>query len=181
MLPEEKHKGYGFVTFSSPADAQDAIDNMDLNELRGKVLRVNLARPTKIPLQPQGNKASTCRSNICIDLCSDSVMLLVWESEEWLKRYAKPLAQSGGTCDHPPTHMSYLFLNCYVQVPLYGQKTERVLFLLRIQTQKATEMAMSRCRNRYEGVLAVLCYALRSTAYWTAAYVLVLSYPESVI
>ncbi|KAF7793133.1 hypothetical protein EIP86_004242 [Pleurotus ostreatoroseus] len=74
---EEKHKGYGFVTFSSPADAQDAIDNMDLNELRGKVLRVNLARPTKIPLQPQGNKA-------------------IWESEEWLKRYAKPLAQSGG-------------------------------------------------------------------------------------
>ncbi|KAJ3559113.1 hypothetical protein NM688_g540 [Phlebia brevispora] len=74
---EEKHKGYGFVTFSSPADAQDAIDNMDLNELRGKVLRVNLARPTKIPLQPQGNKA-------------------IWESEEWLQRYAKPLAQSGG-------------------------------------------------------------------------------------
>ena len=46
------------MTFSSPADAQDAIDNMDLNELRGKVLRVNLARPTKMPLQPQGNKAS---------------------------------------------------------------------------------------------------------------------------
>lgn len=58
MFLEEKHKGYGFVTFSSTADAQDAIDNMDLNELRGKVLRVNLARPTKIPLQPQGNKAS---------------------------------------------------------------------------------------------------------------------------
>ena len=56
--PEEKHKGYGFVTFSSPADAQDAFDNMDLNELRGKVLRVNLARPSKIPIQPQGNKAS---------------------------------------------------------------------------------------------------------------------------
>ena len=114
MLSEEKHKGYGFVTFSSPADAQDAIDNMDLNELRGKVLRVNLARPTKIPLQPQGNKASTCRSNNCIDLDSDSVVLLVWESEEWLKRYAKPLAQSGGTCDHPPTHMSCFFLMYYV-------------------------------------------------------------------
>ena len=56
--PEEKHKGYGFVTFASPADAQDAIDNMDLNELRGKVLRVNLARPSKIPVQGLGNKAS---------------------------------------------------------------------------------------------------------------------------
>ena len=55
---EEKHKGYGFVTFASPADAQDAIDNMDLNELHGKVLRVNLARPSKMPVQGLGNKAS---------------------------------------------------------------------------------------------------------------------------
>jgi len=74
---EPKHKGFGFVTFSSPADAQDAIDNMDLNELKGKVLRVNLARPTKVPLQPGNNRA-------------------IWESEEWLKQYAKPLARSGG-------------------------------------------------------------------------------------
>ncbi|KIP09588.1 hypothetical protein PHLGIDRAFT_116219 [Phlebiopsis gigantea 11061_1 CR5-6] len=74
---EERHKGYGFVTFASPADAQDAIDNMDLNELRGKVLRVNLARPSKIPVQGLGNKA-------------------VWESEEWLKQNVKPLARSGG-------------------------------------------------------------------------------------
>lgn len=74
---EEKHKGYGFVTFASPADAQDAIDNMDLNELHGKVLRVNLARPSKMPVQGLGNKA-------------------IWESEEWLKQYAKPLAKSGG-------------------------------------------------------------------------------------
>ncbi|KAI0079926.1 RNA-binding domain-containing protein [Panus rudis PR-1116 ss-1] len=74
---EVKHKGFGFVTFASPADAQDAIDNMDLNELKGRVIRVNLARPSKVPIQPSGNRA-------------------IWESEEWLKQYAKPLAQSGG-------------------------------------------------------------------------------------
>ncbi|KAI0818764.1 hypothetical protein BC629DRAFT_1435593 [Irpex lacteus] len=74
---EEKHKGYGFVTFASSADAQDAIDNMDLNELRGKVIRVNIARPSKIPVQGMGNRA-------------------IWESEEWLKQHVKPLAQSGG-------------------------------------------------------------------------------------
>ncbi|THH33838.1 hypothetical protein EUX98_g255 [Antrodiella citrinella] len=75
---ESKHKGFGFVTFASSGDAQDAIDNMDLNELRGKVIRVNLARPMKTPLQGiQGSKA-------------------IWESEEWLKQYAKPLGQSGG-------------------------------------------------------------------------------------
>ncbi|KAG6866940.1 hypothetical protein C0991_003856 [Blastosporella zonata] len=72
-----KHRGFAFVTYSSSADAQDAIDNMDLNELRGKVIKVNLARPMKTPLQLGGNRA-------------------VWESEEWLKQNLKPLSQSGG-------------------------------------------------------------------------------------
>jgi len=74
---EQKHRGFAFVTYGSTADAQDAIDNMDLNELRGKVIKVSLARPMKAPIQPLGNRA-------------------VWESEEWLKQYVKPLAQSGG-------------------------------------------------------------------------------------
>ncbi|RDB21109.1 Peptidyl-prolyl cis-trans isomerase E [Hypsizygus marmoreus] len=74
---EAKHRGFAFVTYSSSADAQDAIDNMDLNELRGKVIKVNLARPMKGPVQPSGNRA-------------------IWESEEWLQHNLKPLAQSGG-------------------------------------------------------------------------------------
>ncbi|TCD71877.1 hypothetical protein EIP91_000009 [Steccherinum ochraceum] len=73
-----KHKGFGFVTFGSTGDAQDAIDNMDLNELQGKVIRVNLARAMKSPMQGMGNNKA------------------IWESEEWLKEFAKPLAQSGG-------------------------------------------------------------------------------------
>lgn len=52
-----KHRGFAFVTFSSSGDAQDAIDNMDLNELRGRVLKVNLARPMKGPSQMSGNRA----------------------------------------------------------------------------------------------------------------------------
>ncbi|CCM02375.1 uncharacterized protein FIBRA_04470 [Fibroporia radiculosa] len=74
---ETKHRGFGFVTFASPADAQDAIDNMDLNELNGRVLKVNIARQVKAPVQGAGNRA-------------------IWESEEWLQHYAKPLSKSGG-------------------------------------------------------------------------------------
>jgi len=70
-----KHRGFAFVTFSSAEDAQDAIDNMDLNELSGRVLKVSLARPMKTPAQLGGNRA-------------------VWESEDWLKQYAKPLAST---------------------------------------------------------------------------------------
>ena len=54
---EAKHRGFGFVTFSSAGDAQDAIDNMDMNELQGKVLKVNIARPMKAQPQLQGNRA----------------------------------------------------------------------------------------------------------------------------
>lgn len=53
-----KHRGYGFVTFSSAGDAQDAIDNMDMNELRGRVLKVSLARPMKGVAPATGNRAS---------------------------------------------------------------------------------------------------------------------------
>lgn len=55
---ELKHRGFAFVTFASSADAQDAIDNMDLNELKGRVLKVNLARQVKAPVQGAGNRAS---------------------------------------------------------------------------------------------------------------------------
>jgi len=72
-----KHRGFAFVTYAAAGDAQDAIDNMDLNEMRGRVIRVNLARAQKVPTVDAGNRP-------------------VWETEEWLQQYAKPLAQSGG-------------------------------------------------------------------------------------
>ncbi|TFK76411.1 RNA-binding domain-containing protein [Pluteus cervinus] len=80
---QQKHRGFAFVTFGSAQDAQDAIDNMDLNELKGKVIKVSLARPMRGPIQPLGNRA-------------------VWESEEWLKQHVKPLAESGGMSTDPP-------------------------------------------------------------------------------
>lgn len=56
-MPEAKHRGFAFVTYGTAADAQDAIDNMDMNEMSGKVLKVNLARPMKGQLQAGGNRA----------------------------------------------------------------------------------------------------------------------------
>ncbi|KLO13526.1 RNA-binding domain-containing protein [Schizopora paradoxa] len=72
-----KHRGFAFVTYESASDAQDAIDNMDLNELKSRVIRVSLARPQKTPMAGLGNRA-------------------VWESEDWLAHHTKPLAESGG-------------------------------------------------------------------------------------
>ena len=44
---KQQHKGFAFVEFQSPEDANDAIDNMDNGEILGKTIRVNLSKPGK--------------------------------------------------------------------------------------------------------------------------------------
>lgn len=65
-----KHRGYAFVTFSSGSDAQDAIDNMDMNELRGRILKVSLARPMKGVTPSTGNRPSEWCTPACDVLLS---------------------------------------------------------------------------------------------------------------
>jgi hypothetical protein len=90
-----KHRGYAFVAFASAGDAQDAIDNMDMNELRGRILKVSIARPTKGVTPATGNRASeSCF--LVYGAFANEALLSVWESEEWLKQYAKPLTGAGG-------------------------------------------------------------------------------------
>ncbi|WFD29230.1 peptidylprolyl isomerase [Malassezia sp. CBS 17886] len=69
------HRGFAFITYTDGADAEDAIDNMHLNELRGNILSVNLAKPQAV----QG----------------DAVQRPVWETEEWRQTYG------GETADVP--------------------------------------------------------------------------------
>jgi len=69
---------------------------MDLNELRGRVVKVNIARPIKAAIQPgAGNRAGEYFTSQSL-LVDSHRLPLVWEAEEWLTQYAKPLAQSGG-------------------------------------------------------------------------------------
>lgn len=76
-VQEGRHRGFAFITFATQLDAQDAIDNMDNNELRGSTLRVNLAKPQRGGLEntPFGRA--------------------IWESEDWLKAHAKPVGPAG--------------------------------------------------------------------------------------
>jgi peptidyl-prolyl isomerase E (cyclophilin E) len=90
-----KHRGYAFVTYSSAGDAQDAIDNTDMNELSGRSLKVSIAGPMKGVTPATGNRPSKSYSFVCDVLLMGS-FISVWESEEWRKQYAKPLAGSGG-------------------------------------------------------------------------------------
>ncbi|KAI9137502.1 putative peptidyl-prolyl cis-trans isomerase E [Paraphysoderma sedebokerense] len=61
-----QHRGFAFVEFEDPEDAKAAIDNMHMSELYGKVLKVNLAKPTVA--NRSSNKA-------------------IWSEEAWLQKY----------------------------------------------------------------------------------------------
>jgi len=63
----EKHRGFAFIDYVLPEDAQAAIDNMNDSELFGRTLRVNIAKPLRI-------KENSTRP--------------VWADEEWLQTYS---------------------------------------------------------------------------------------------
>ncbi|WVQ82206.1 hypothetical protein IAT38_004334 [Cryptococcus sp. DSM 104549] len=81
----KKHRGFAFITFSSAADAQEAIDNYDLNQLpghagRGRFLKCSLAAPNKFGAEDGGKQYDRA----------------VWESDEWKAEHGKPLEGEDG-------------------------------------------------------------------------------------
>jgi len=67
-----QHKGFGFVEFESKEDVLDAIDNMHMSELNGRVIKVNLAKAQR--LAGSNNKA-------------------IWDDDAWLRKYALNTAE----------------------------------------------------------------------------------------
>jgi RNA recognition motif-containing protein len=55
---QESHRGFGYVEFSLPEDAHEAIDNMDQSELYGRVIKVNQAKPQKQAGEKLGSKTA---------------------------------------------------------------------------------------------------------------------------
>lgn len=54
----DPHRGFGYVEFEVPADAKEAIENMDQSELFGKVIKVAQAKPQKDSNQGLGSKTA---------------------------------------------------------------------------------------------------------------------------
>jgi len=44
------HRGFGYVEFGNASDALDAVDNMHLNQINGKTLKVNVSILSLFPL-----------------------------------------------------------------------------------------------------------------------------------
>ena len=54
----DPHRGFGYVEFELPADAKEAIENMDQSELYGRVLKVAAAKPQKESNEGLGSKTA---------------------------------------------------------------------------------------------------------------------------
>eukprot|EP01112_Ceratiomyxa_fruticulosa_P021268 TRINITY_DN7423_c0_g1_i2.p1 TRINITY_DN7423_c0_g1~~TRINITY_DN7423_c0_g1_i2.p1 ORF type:complete len:177 (-),score=49.90 TRINITY_DN7423_c0_g1_i2:163-621(-) len=79
-----KHKGFGFVEYELEEDAKEALDNMSESELYGRVLKVNIAKPTQLT---KTNKA-------------------VWESDHYITENAKLGENAEGAEGEPATEPS---------------------------------------------------------------------------
>ena len=83
-----KHRGFAFLTFSNPSDAQDAIDNFDLNELPGyqgrwPYLKCSIAQPDRFGKdgKPGGpDKASKSMPQSCSDWTQAVAVMLAGHS-----------------------------------------------------------------------------------------------------
>ncbi|WVW83721.1 hypothetical protein I302_105742 [Kwoniella bestiolae CBS 10118] len=76
---QSKHRGFAFITFSLPSDAQDAIDNFDLNELpgyqgRGRFLKCSLANPDRFASEGGG---------------SGRFDKAIWATDEWQQAHGE--------------------------------------------------------------------------------------------
>ncbi|KAF2005290.1 peptidyl-prolyl cis-trans isomerase E [Amniculicola lignicola CBS 123094] len=66
----EPHRGFGYVEFEEANDAKEAIDNMHLSELYGKVIKVAPAKAQKDANEGLGSKVA------------------IWEQEGWIAKHA---------------------------------------------------------------------------------------------
>ncbi|PVU98950.1 hypothetical protein BB559_001160 [Furculomyces boomerangus] len=107
------HRGFGFIEFEDPADAADAIDNMNGAELFGKTIHVNLAKPGKI---------------------AERSSRAVWSDESWLKKYAFGGLEGSEKVDsnvETPEENKVANPSVFMEISVDGRSAGRIEFVLR--------------------------------------------------
>jgi RNA recognition motif-containing protein len=84
-----KHRGFAFVEYHSPEDAEEAAFNLDGSDFLGRTLRVSLAQPN------QAGKLSSSSSGAIAGLAADGSQAL-WKSDEWFRTQILEDAGGGG-------------------------------------------------------------------------------------
>ena len=72
----DPHRGFGYVEFEDAEDAKEAIDNMDLSELFGRVIKVAAAKPQKSSDEGLGSKTAIWEQVVFLRAGSKAVLEL---------------------------------------------------------------------------------------------------------
>lgn len=73
----DPHRGFGYVEFEVPADAKEAIDNMDQSELFGRVIKVAPSKPQKNSNEGLGSKQAVWEQVCSLGLTSGFIAMLI--------------------------------------------------------------------------------------------------------
>jgi RNA recognition motif-containing protein len=84
----ELHRGFGYVEFEDPADAKEAIDNMDQAELFGRVIKVSAAKPQKNANEGLGSKTAVWEQVSLFSLFYSVLVITNIQQESWLAENA---------------------------------------------------------------------------------------------
>lgn len=76
----DPHRGFGYVEFESADDASEAIDNMDLSELFGRVINVKVAKEKKPESEGLGSKTAVWEQ------VGTSVFIIVVGTDSFLRK-----------------------------------------------------------------------------------------------
>ncbi|OMJ20981.1 Peptidyl-prolyl cis-trans isomerase E [Smittium culicis] len=114
--PGNQHRGFGFVEYEEPEDAEEAIFNMHNSEVYGRTIHVSLAKPGKY----------TSKSNRA-----------VWSDESWIKKNAfgglqdSESAKDINTKNDPTESISKSNPRVYFEISVEGRSAGRIEFVLR--------------------------------------------------
>jgi RNA recognition motif-containing protein len=87
-----KHRGFAFVEYHSPEDAEEAAFNLDGSDFLGRTLRVSLAQPN------QAGKLSSSASGAIAGPAADGSQAL-WKSDEWFRTQILEDASGAGASE----------------------------------------------------------------------------------
>lgn len=83
LSSHQEHRGFAFIQYEDMKDALAAVDNMNMSEIYGKIIKCSMANPATLKqLSVDGTTSAT----------SGLLDKAVWEEEAWLKEYG---AQGG--------------------------------------------------------------------------------------
>ena len=89
--PGTPHRGFAFVVLSSTESAEDAIDNMHLSELNGKIINVNFAKPLTHSVN---SSRPVWQDEVSLFVSRIYVRILTHGAQEWIAKYGSSLSKT---------------------------------------------------------------------------------------